>query len=449
MQKAHKVAHFTFAPREAPARSPRLAGAARFTRSRGKRRCRRPESAPWPIPAALVRLVRRSRGLVVAPPLRAWVRRSPSHRRRSRSRRRPGVRRCCRCRRRAAGPAASLKVDVEVAGGVAQTRVQMVFLNPNNRILEGKLQFPLAPGQVVSGFSLDVEGHLRAAVPIEKARGQQVFEDIARRRVDPGLLETTIGNNYELRIYPLLPGKTRAVELRIVEPASGRAADPARRMPIASRALALSLRVPRCDERARADRRPAAPRPALRARAGRRLRRARDCHERHRAAERRARHCACRGATARARRSRPKSVPARATSRSSCRCRSAARRGRCRATVMIVWDASGSERTANASTASSRSSMPISRQRATPRCRAGARRRRRRAAAALRGSRRRLIAPARPRDTVYDGAEQPRRGAPRRRLGERSGSATAWRPTARLAARVSGARLRDPQRHEQ
>ena len=117
---------------------------------------------------------------------------------------------------------ASLQVDVEVVGGAAETRVQMVFFNPNHRILEGKLQFPLAPGQVVSGFALDVDGRLRAAVPVEKARAQQVFEDIARRRVDPGLLQTTIGNNYELRVYPLLPGKTRTVELRIVEPAASR-----------------------------------------------------------------------------------------------------------------------------------------------------------------------------------------------------------------------------------
>src|SRR5678816_1551422 len=116
----------------------------------------------------------------------------------------------------------SLQVDVEVSGGAAQTRVQMVFFNPNPRILEGKLQFPLAPGQVVSGFALDVDGKLRAAVPVEKARAQQVFEDIARRRVDPGLLQTTIGNNYELRVYPLLPGKSRTVELRIVEPAASR-----------------------------------------------------------------------------------------------------------------------------------------------------------------------------------------------------------------------------------
>src|SRR5664279_4156745 len=137
----------------------------------------------------------------------------------------------------------SLKVDVEVAGGVAETRVQMEFFNPNGRVLEGKLQFPLAAGQVVSGFALDVDGQLRDAVPVEKARGEQVFEDITRRRVDPGLLQTTIGNNYELRIYPLLPGTTRTVELRIVEPAAGRLQVP---LAYADRveSLALSLRVP-------------------------------------------------------------------------------------------------------------------------------------------------------------------------------------------------------------
>jgi Ca-activated chloride channel family protein len=114
----------------------------------------------------------------------------------------------------------SLKIEVEVSGGVAETRVEMVFLNPNTRTLEGKLQFPLAPGQVVSGFAIDVDGRLRDAVPVEKARAEQVFEDITRRRVDPGLLQTLLGNNYELRIYPLLAGKTRTVMLTIVEPAS-------------------------------------------------------------------------------------------------------------------------------------------------------------------------------------------------------------------------------------
>jgi Ca-activated chloride channel homolog len=136
----------------------------------------------------------------------------------------------------------ALQLDVEVAGGVAETRVRMVFFNPNARTLEGTLQFPLAPGQVVSGFALDVDGRMRDAVPVEKARAQQVFEDISRRRVDPGLLQATVGNNHELRVYPLLPGKTRTVELHIVEPAASALAVP---LGYADRvaSLAVSLRV--------------------------------------------------------------------------------------------------------------------------------------------------------------------------------------------------------------
>jgi Ca-activated chloride channel homolog len=131
----------------------------------------------------------------------------------------------------------SLKVDVEVAGGVAETRVQMEFFNPNSRVLEGKLQFPLGAGQVVSGFALDIDGQMRDAVPVEKARAEQVFEDITRRRVDPGLLQTTLGNNYELRVYPLNPGKTRTVVLTLVEAAPARLVLP----------LAYAASVPRFD----------------------------------------------------------------------------------------------------------------------------------------------------------------------------------------------------------
>ena len=85
----------------------------------------------------------------------------------------------------------ALKVDVEVSAGVAETRVQMEFFNPNRRVLEGKLQFPLSSGQIVSGFALDVDGELRDAVPVEKARAQQVFELGSRSGGSPSLTRTT------------------------------------------------------------------------------------------------------------------------------------------------------------------------------------------------------------------------------------------------------------------
>lgn len=110
------------------------------------------------------------------------------------------------------------RIEGEVQAGVAQTRITLEFHNPNRRVLEGELQFPLADGQQITGFALDINGELRDAVPVPKDRGRQVFEEIARRGVDPGLLEQTAGNQFRLRIYPLPAGGSRRVQLVIREP---------------------------------------------------------------------------------------------------------------------------------------------------------------------------------------------------------------------------------------
>jgi len=87
----------------------------------------------------------------------------------------------------------------QVSGSLAQTMVEMVFRNPNARQLEGEMQFPLLPSQQVTGFALDIDGQLRAAVPVPKAKGLQVFEAIERRQVDPALSETVLVGEFEVK----------------------------------------------------------------------------------------------------------------------------------------------------------------------------------------------------------------------------------------------------------
>jgi Ca-activated chloride channel family protein len=123
-------------------------------------------------------------------------------------------------------------VRSEVSGRLAVTEIAMHFHNPNNRILEGELQFPLLDGQQILGFSMDVNGRLREAVPVEKARGQAVFEDITRVRIDPGLLEVTQGNNFKLRVYPLPPHGVRQVVLRVSETLREKAGKLVYRLPL-------------------------------------------------------------------------------------------------------------------------------------------------------------------------------------------------------------------------
>lgn len=127
----------------------------------------------------------------------------------------------------------SLHISSQVRGGLAQTTVRMVFFNPNARQLEGNLQFPLLDGQDVTGFALDINGKMRSAVPVDKAKGRQVFDEVERQRIDPALLERTQGNNFRLRIYPIAAQGTRTVELVYSESLARVGDDWSYRLPLA------------------------------------------------------------------------------------------------------------------------------------------------------------------------------------------------------------------------
>ncbi|MDR0518295.1 MAG: DUF2135 domain-containing protein [Fibromonadaceae bacterium] len=107
----------------------------------------------------------------------------------------------------------SLDIQVEVTGNIASTRYTMVFKNKTDRILEGELTFPLPDERTVTHYALDINGRMRDAVPVEKARATEVFEEIEQRRVDPGLLERVEGNNFRTRIYPIPSNGTRTISI--------------------------------------------------------------------------------------------------------------------------------------------------------------------------------------------------------------------------------------------
>lgn len=107
----------------------------------------------------------------------------------------------------------SLDIQVDVIGNVASTKFTMVFKNRTSKILEGELLFPMPDGVTVSSYALDINGRMRDAVPVEKAKATQVFEEIEQRRVDPGLLERVEGNNFRTRIYPIPSNGTRTITI--------------------------------------------------------------------------------------------------------------------------------------------------------------------------------------------------------------------------------------------
>ncbi|MDA3844884.1 MAG: VIT domain-containing protein [Candidatus Kapabacteria bacterium] len=110
-----------------------------------------------------------------------------------------------------------VKVDVKVVGSIAVTTIDIIFKNDLGRILEGELNFPLAEGQTVSRFAMDLNGKLREGVVVEKAKGRVAFEEVVRKRIDPALLEQTVGNNFKARIYPIPAKGTKRIVMAYEE----------------------------------------------------------------------------------------------------------------------------------------------------------------------------------------------------------------------------------------
>lgn len=106
------------------------------------------------------------------------------------------------------------EINSRVAESLAETEVTLVFRNPNNRVMEGELTYPLPAGATVQGYALDINGRMVDGVPVAKQKARVVFEEETRRQVDPGLVEWSGGNMFKTRVYPIPPRGTRTIRLR-------------------------------------------------------------------------------------------------------------------------------------------------------------------------------------------------------------------------------------------
>lgn len=107
----------------------------------------------------------------------------------------------------------SMDVQIEIFGNLAKTTTTLVFMNSSSRNLEGNLVFPLPENTTVNGYAIDINGKLRNAVPVTKARAVEVFESIQKQNVDPGIIEKVEGNNFRTRISPIPAKGSRTIQL--------------------------------------------------------------------------------------------------------------------------------------------------------------------------------------------------------------------------------------------
>jgi len=95
------------------------------------------------------------------------------------------------------------RVNVEIKDQACRTEVDQAFVNHSGRDLEGTYLFPLPEGAQISKFVMYENGKPRTGELLDKDQAVKVYEEIVRKKRDPGLLEYVGRNTIRARVYPV------------------------------------------------------------------------------------------------------------------------------------------------------------------------------------------------------------------------------------------------------
>jgi hypothetical protein len=113
---------------------------------------------------------------------------------------------------------ASVRVDAELAGDLAETRVEHVFHNDGEERLEGTFRFPLPDEAELVGLSLEINGRMADGELVEIDKARRTYESIVDEMRDPALLEWEHGSTFKLRVFPIEPRSDKRIVIRYVAP---------------------------------------------------------------------------------------------------------------------------------------------------------------------------------------------------------------------------------------
>ena len=109
------------------------------------------------------------------------------------------------------------RVEVNIDGQIAETRIDQEFYNPSSMRLEGFYIFPLPKGAVFSNFSMSINGKMVSAELLDAKKAGKIYEDIVRKMRDPALLEYSGTGAFKVRIYPIEPNSYKRVKISYTE----------------------------------------------------------------------------------------------------------------------------------------------------------------------------------------------------------------------------------------
>ena len=108
---------------------------------------------------------------------------------------------------------ASQSVDVQIENQIATTRIDQLFVNDGDGMLEGVYLFPLPVGATVTELTMWIDG-----VPIEskilpRDEAREIYDTIVRQLRDPALLEYVGTEAIQANVFPIPAKEQRRIEI--------------------------------------------------------------------------------------------------------------------------------------------------------------------------------------------------------------------------------------------
>jgi len=107
----------------------------------------------------------------------------------------------------------SVKITIKVDSQVATTKVEQVFENTTPYRLEGSYFFPIPESASLSDFAIYDGDKRMAGEIVERAKARQIYNEIVRRQIDPGLLEYAGKDLFQASVFPIEPRSTKKIDL--------------------------------------------------------------------------------------------------------------------------------------------------------------------------------------------------------------------------------------------
>ncbi len=105
------------------------------------------------------------------------------------------------------------RVNVTIEQQVATTRIEQLFVNPNDWMLEGVYLFPLPPGAAVSRLTMWVDGQAIEARILDATEARAIYDEIVRQLRDPALLEYVGAGAIQANVFPIPARAERKIEI--------------------------------------------------------------------------------------------------------------------------------------------------------------------------------------------------------------------------------------------